>query len=69
MLQQRQLRPYQHKRNTTNTNVFYDVVAIGLSLYIAYINTKNLEYNRQNAVSANEIAKGLEEVNRVRYIK
>ena len=45
-------------------NVIYDILSIGLSLYIAYINTRNLEYNRANAIASKNIAIGLREVNR-----
>jgi hypothetical protein len=65
MQSQRPLRPYQYKQqNTNNDNWFVGLFSVGISIYIAYINTKNLEYNRQNAVASQNIAKGLEEVNR-----
>lgn len=58
---QRPMRPIRQKQTG---NWFFDLIVIGVGIYGVYINTQNLRANRANAYATQQVAKGLEEVNR-----
>lgn len=55
-------------RNST-TEIFLTLIGVGLSTYIAYINTRNLAYNQRNAVASEKIAQQLRTLNHSKFIE
>lgn len=59
---------YQYKKPVpTSNNWLYDIFSLGLSVYIAYVNTKNykqnLYLNTHNAENTRKTVELLEEIN------
>lgn len=56
--------PQQRLSNRNSlTEIFLTLIGVGLSTYIAYINTRNLHYNARNASASEQIAKQLDKLN------
>jgi len=67
------MRPIQIPRyNRGNTKSGFDkllaLVSLGIISYSAYINTKNLKFNRQQAISTNNIANQLDRINHSNFM-
>jgi len=67
------MRPIQiPKYNRGATNSGFDkllaLISLGIISYSAYINTKNLEFNKQQAISTNNIANQLDKINNSNFM-
>ena len=52
-----------YNNNRSNFNDLLALLGLGLSFYVAYINTQNTEYNRQQVTESSNISKELKRLN------
>ena len=73
MIANRGLRslPAIYKSNSKDKNnlaILLTLIGVGLSIYIAHINTVNLEYNKRSAFAGEKIAEQLKLINHSNFM-
>lgn len=64
----RPFRPIQYHRSKNKIDTLLAVFSLGLSLYVAYVNTLNLQYNKQQAYQSARIANQLSTLNHSNFM-
>lgn len=64
---QRQMNLYQRNRNNPVSTLFA-LTSLGISIYLAVISKRNLEYNARNAIATEHVSEQLKLINHSNFI-